>query len=191
MRFGKPDADPYAMFKPGGETVEFGSSRPPLSRRMLVFAGCLATVAFIAGAVTDHRLNDGAPSSPEPRADHDRNRIFAADVFITPTIWARPAGQISGPVVVECGIYDYNAYPDEDEKPAFRPDWYQVYNYNAGEKTGFVRAEHVSLYEVAPACHVPAVAWIQLEHDIPGIDRAETAVLGNIVPWNDRTRQVS
>jgi hypothetical protein len=170
--------------------VEIGSPRPFVSKRALALLGGAA--AFIAGLGVGYQLNDGGHDVPEPQSEPAQPYGYAADVFATPSVWVRPIGQISGLVEVECGVYDYNAFPTDGQKPAFQPYWYRVYNYNVGETTGFVRAEHVSLEAVAPACPAPIIDWVQLQHDFPGIGGSHTVVPGRIVSWNtDEPRQAS
>jgi hypothetical protein len=179
MGFRKQEVDPQEPYKPVAEVMEIGNSKQSFSRRTLEIWGGVA--ALVVGIGIGYQLDDGATSSSEPVPAPHQTRAYTADVFAKPSIWTRPIGQISGPVEVVCGIYDYNTFPNEDDKPAFQPNWYRVYNYNVGEAQGFVRMEHVALHEVAPPYPTPVVNWVQLEHDVPGIDAAERSVLGDIV----------
>lgn len=183
MSFRKQKIDSDAQFKPGGDdVVEIGSSQPLVSKRTLALLGGAAV--FIAGFGLGYQLNDGGHEVPESQIEPAQPYGYTADVFASPSVFDRPIGQISGLVEVECGVYNYKSFPDVSEKPAFQPYWYRVYNYNVGQTPGFVRAEHVAVQGVAPACPTPIINWIQLEHDVPGIDRSHTAVPGRIVPLN-------
>ena len=93
----------------------------------------------------------------------------------------------SQPVEVHCAWFGYLMYAGEDEKPGFKPTWYNVSTEDRSEDRGAVLALHVEAYGPIPSCEQVKPPFRAIEPGNPVLDPDITAAVPGVIVENVNT----